>query len=71
MALLKLLRGALLIIYVVKSGDTLWKIANRYGVTLDSISKLNALTAPSQLTIGQSIIIPYPGTSHIVESGKQ
>lgn len=59
-----------MIIYVVKGGDTLWKIANRYDVPMESISQLNALTAPSQLTIGQSIIIPHPGTSHIVESGE-
>jgi len=59
-----------LIIYVVSGGDTLWKIANRYGVNMDSIAQLNVLTAPSQLTIGQSLIIPHSGTSHIVESGE-
>ncbi|MGE7602634.1 LysM peptidoglycan-binding domain-containing protein [Peribacillus sp. NPDC097675] len=59
-----------MIIYVVSSGDSLWKIANRYGVTTDSIVKLNALSDPNQITIGQSLVIPHIGTSHIVESGE-
>lgn len=45
------------IIYVVKSGDNLWKIANSYGVSVDGIKKLNNLTS-NLLSIGQKLKIP-------------
>ena len=45
------------IIYVVKSGDNLWKIANSYGVSVDDIKKLNNLTS-NLLSIGQKLKIP-------------
>lgn len=44
-------------IYVVKTGDNLWKIANSYGVSVDGIKKLNNLTS-NLLSIGQKLKIP-------------
>ena len=43
--------------YIVKSGDTLYKIAQNYGVTVGEIIQLNNLTNTS-LKIGQVIEIP-------------
>lgn len=43
--------------YTVRSGDTLWLIANRYGTTVDAIKKLNGLTS-NTLQIGQVLRIP-------------
>lgn len=43
--------------YTVRSGDTLWLLARRYGTTVDAIKKLNGLTS-DDLSIGQVLRIP-------------
>lgn len=43
--------------YTVRSGDTLWLLANRYGTTVDAIKRLNGLTGDA-LQIGQVLRIP-------------
>jgi spore coat assembly protein SafA len=45
-------------IYIVQKGDTLWKIAKRYNVTLDAIIKANNITNPDLIYPGQRLIIP-------------
>lgn len=42
--------------YIVKSGDTLWSIANRYGVTVSHLKQWNNLTS-NLLAIGQTLIV--------------
>lgn len=46
------------IIYVVKSGDTLWKIAKRFGSTMDDIVRVNGIERPDKLNVGEKIYIP-------------
>lgn len=58
-----------MIIHVVRSGETLWHIANQYAVNMQSITRINGLPNPNQLLVGQSLVIPVPGTSHIVKNG--
>lgn len=45
--------------YTVRSGDTLWVLAQRYGTTVDAIKSLNGLTS-NILNIGQILKIPTP-----------
>ena len=43
--------------YVVKKGDSLWLIANKYDTTVDKIKSANNLSS-NNLSIGQILIIP-------------
>ncbi len=43
--------------YVVEKGDTLYKIANSFGVTVDALKSVNKLTS-NALNIGQVLVIP-------------
>lgn len=45
------------VVYSVVSGDTLWKIAQKYGVTVDSIVKANNLDVNQPIYIGQKLTI--------------
>ncbi len=58
--------------YIVKSGDTLYAIANTYGTTVDAIKELNNLTN-NILSIGQNLLIPetyqVKPTMYVVKSG--
>lgn len=46
------------VIYVVKAGDTLWKIARRFGSTVDDIARVNGMENPNKLNAGEKIYIP-------------
>lgn len=46
------------IIYVVKTGDTLWKIAKRFGSTVDDIVRVNGIERPDKLNAGEKMYIP-------------
>lgn len=43
--------------YIVRSGDTLWLLAQRYGTTINAIKSLNKLNSDI-LNIGQVLLIP-------------
>lgn len=59
-------------IYTVKSGDTLYGIANKFGISVDALKKLNNLTT-NTLSIGQKLVIkptsPANETEYIVAKG--
>ena len=46
------------IIYVIKSGDTIWKIAKRFGSTIDDIVRVNGMKNPDRINVGEKIYIP-------------
>ncbi|HYK72727.1 MAG TPA: LysM peptidoglycan-binding domain-containing protein, partial [Pseudoneobacillus sp.] len=57
-------------IYVVKAGDTLWKIANQFGTTVHTILDINKLDPTAYLWVGQNLTVPKPQKTHIVQSGE-
>ncbi|WP_174728546.1 LysM peptidoglycan-binding domain-containing protein [Mesobacillus harenae] len=67
------------ITHTVQSGDTLWKIAQQHGVTIQAIVDTNQLDPAKALMIGQKLLIPKasepaqpapPATiTHTVQSG--
>jgi len=50
------------VIYVVEVGDTLGAIAKEFGVTVEALQEVNAISDPKRLQIGQELIIPKGGT---------
>lgn len=58
-----------IIMYIVKKGDTLWKIAKQFGSTIDDIVRVNGIEDANKILVGQKIFIPrYVKTG--VSSGK-
>lgn len=45
--------------YVVKPGDSLWGISQRYGVAADSVAMLNRLRDPAALRVGTRLLLGY------------
>lgn len=54
--------------YIVKSGDTLYGIAKKNGISVDDLKKENNLSS-NVLKIGQVLIIPNEQEIYIVKSG--
>jgi LysM repeat protein len=56
------------VVHVVKSGDTLSKIAAQYGVTVDQILAANPqIKDPNKIAVGDKIVIPQPPPTEIVD----
>ena len=47
-----------IILYIVKKGDTLWKIAKQYGSTVEDIVRTNGIEDENKISIGQKLFIP-------------
>ena len=45
-------------IYVVKAGDTLYRIAEEYGTSVNELAYVNQLWRQNDLVVGQSLLIP-------------
>lgn len=44
--------------YTVKSGDTLWALAREYQTSVDTLVKINNITDPDLIYVGQKLLIP-------------
>ncbi|MBQ7339045.1 MAG: LysM peptidoglycan-binding domain-containing protein [Clostridia bacterium] len=58
-----------MIIYTVRQGDTLYRIAGRYGVSVQSLQDDNMLPDPARLVPGQTIVIIKPQISYTTRAG--
>ena len=44
--------------HVVRKGDTLWSLAERYGTTVDALASANDIRDPSRIRPGQRLAVP-------------
>ena len=58
-----------MIIHTVNDGDTLYKLASTYGVSIEEITKINEIDPNDTLVIGQTLVIPTNTMEYIVKSG--
>jgi murein DD-endopeptidase MepM/ murein hydrolase activator NlpD len=62
-------------IHIVQRGETLYRIAQRYGLTVDDLVRLNGITNPNDIAVGQRLLVPSkPGVeqpkAHVVQPGE-
>ena len=50
--------GYSMIIYFVKQGDTLWKIAKKFRSTVADIARVNGIEDENKIYVGQQLYIP-------------
>jgi LysM repeat protein len=46
--------------YTVKQGDSLSSIAQQFGTTADELARINSITDPNSLSVGQKLQVPRP-----------
>lgn len=50
-------------VHIVQTGQTLFQISRSYNIPLDVLTDANQIDDPSQVTIGQELLIPVDGVS--------
>ena len=67
------------VVHVVQPGENLFRIALRYGVTVDALAASNGLSNASRIYVGQRLVIPTGGAAvpapsssgeHVVQRGE-
>ena len=51
-------RASSIVIYFVKEGDTLWKIAKKFRSTVDEIIPVHNIENPNKINVGDQLYIP-------------
>lgn len=54
--------------HVVQAGDSLWKIGQRYGLSVQQLKELNGLTSDI-LYVGQKLLVKQAQVIHVVQNG--
>jgi LysM repeat protein len=55
-----------LTVYVVQHGDTLTKIAETHGLTVNDIARANGIANPAGIRVGQRLLIPFNSTGVVL-----
>ena len=55
-------------IHVVRPGDTLYSIAQQYGVSMARLLEDNDPPDPARLSVGQTLVVRYPKQVYRVRS---
>jgi len=55
-------------VYIVATGDSLSSIADRFGLSVNTIVEFNQLADPNFVYSGQRLLIPVDGTSPVVDT---
>lgn len=50
-------------VYVVRPGDTLWGIAQRFGISISTLARANGISPRSYVYVGQHLVLPGAATS--------
>ncbi|WP_313128617.1 LysM peptidoglycan-binding domain-containing protein [Anaerocolumna sp.] len=58
-----------MLIHIVQPGETAESIANLYGLSADRLIIENGITNPSNLTVGETLVILYPEITYTVQEG--
>ncbi len=62
------------VVHVVQRGENLFRIALRYGVTMDALVAANGLGSADHIYVGQRLVIPAGGSAtsgvHVVQRGE-
>lgn len=56
-------------IYVVQRGDSIWSVAQRFGVSPQRIISDNGISNPQTLAVGQALVILIPEITYVVRAG--
>ncbi len=58
-----------MLVYVIKKGDSIWAIGEKYGVDYNQIINMNGLTNDNDITIGEALLIPTHSFSYTIKNG--
>lgn len=53
------IQGGTILPYIIEKGDTLSKIADKFGCTVEELQKWNNIENPNLIDIGQKLIIKF------------
>ncbi|MBI1276958.1 MAG: LysM peptidoglycan-binding domain-containing protein [Anaerolineaceae bacterium] len=65
------------VVHVVQRGETMYRIAQNYNVTVEAIASFNSIADPTNIQVGQRLLIPTNGetrsevpATHVVQAGE-
>lgn len=61
---------AIMVIHVVKSGESIYSVARDYGVNPAQMAAENGFSMEDPLVVGQTVVVQFPNVVHIVREGQ-